>query len=367
MSDQLPISDRQLARIQDVFGEAHAALPWTSTGEARAALDARVQRDVERFATRVDHSWREEQPWRETVEALADLFPDDYVGSYGGRFADGAPVGVMSNGDGGRPLLGAPSFFRLEGIQRNRQYGPGRPIAFGDRPVSFAALASRFGSADAALETFRTGYPTGEIGNQLRTVLTTERSGRQAIACMVFVLRRRRRGFTLEEHQRLLAVQPALRRWHVHTEALGREPFAAGGLPVQLLDAFEAPAVVVHGRRIVHANRSARSAAGLPVDVQALRSLATSRQRFCADGGRDYELLVLPPIVSRIALDTLSPALREVASLLARGASDKEIAVALDRPLSTVRTYTKRVLQRLGVHSRRDLMRAYGDVARDPR
>ena len=52
----------------------------------------------------------------------------------------------------------------------------------------------------------------------------------------------------------------------------------------------------------------------------------------------------------------LPPSLRAVARLAAEGLADKEIAEVLGRPLSTVRTYMRRVFRRLGVHSRRELM-----------
>jgi DNA-directed RNA polymerase specialized sigma24 family protein len=58
----------------------------------------------------------------------------------------------------------------------------------------------------------------------------------------------------------------------------------------------------------------------------------------------------------RAAQEALPPALRRVSELLAVGASDKEIAAQLELPLTTARTYVFRVLRRLGVHSRRELM-----------
>jgi hypothetical protein len=53
----------------------------------------------------------------------------------------------------------------------------------------------------------------------------------------------------------------------------------------------------------------------------------------------------------------LPPSLQRIAARLARGVSDKEIAVDLGMPLPTVRTYVARVLRRLGARSRRELMR----------
>lgn len=56
---------------------------------------------------------------------------------------------------------------------------------------------------------------------------------------------------------------------------------------------------------------------------------------------------------------TLPPALRAVAEALAEGKTDKEIAIQFGYTLSTARTYVTRVLQRLQVNSRRELMRSY--------
>jgi len=51
--------------------------------------------------------------------------------------------------------------------------------------------------------------------------------------------------------------------------------------------------------------------------------------------------------------------LQGVARSLAEGFSDKEIATRLGLSLATVRTYTTRIYERLGLSSRRELMRLY--------
>lgn len=79
-------------------------------------------------------------------------------------------------------------------------------------------------------------------------------------------------------------------------------------------------------------------------------------------GGNALEL-VLPssragsargPLAS--AWHALPPSLHVVADLLAHGATDKEIAYAVGKPLATARTYAQRVLERLDLRSRRDLV-----------
>jgi DNA-binding NarL/FixJ family response regulator len=57
---------------------------------------------------------------------------------------------------------------------------------------------------------------------------------------------------------------------------------------------------------------------------------------------------------------SLTPTLTRVADAIARGLSDKEIAVLLDLELATVRTYVRRVYARLGVHNRVQLTRRWG-------
>ncbi len=55
-------------------------------------------------------------------------------------------------------------------------------------------------------------------------------------------------------------------------------------------------------------------------------------------------------------LTSLPPSLARVGHLMARGLSDKEIAAELDLPLATARTYAQRVLRRLRLRDRRELM-----------
>ena len=54
-------------------------------------------------------------------------------------------------------------------------------------------------------------------------------------------------------------------------------------------------------------------------------------------------------------LGTLAPREREVAALLQRGCSEKEIAIALGLSVHTVHTYTKAIYRRLSIHRSSDL------------
>ena len=67
-----------------------------------------------------------------------------------------------------------------------------------------------------------------------------------------------------------------------------------------------------------------------------------------------------PSQVAAGRFETLTPALRSVADLVAQGLTDKEIASRLNLPVATARTYVTRVLKRLEVSNRRELMRRTG-------
>jgi hypothetical protein len=64
----------------------------------------------------------------------------------------------------------------------------------------------------------------------------------------------------------------------------------------------------------------------------------------------------LGPISHKPAFRTLPARLLAVAERMARGQSDKQIAAELEMGLATARTYASRVLRRLGISSRRELM-----------
>lgn len=69
---------------------------------------------------------------------------------------------------------------------------------------------------------------------------------------------------------------------------------------------------------------------------------------------------LLPPAEDVARRDiSLPPSLKRIATLLAHGYSDKEIAQRSDVSLSTVRTYVTRIFQRMEVHSRGEFIRIW--------
>jgi DNA-binding NarL/FixJ family response regulator len=63
--------------------------------------------------------------------------------------------------------------------------------------------------------------------------------------------------------------------------------------------------------------------------------------------------------IGRTRTALLPPSLARVADHVVRGASDKEIATELGASISTIRTYVRRIYERLGVRSRVQLAKVW--------
>ena len=129
-------------------------------------------------------------------------------------------------------------------------------------------------------------------------------------------------------------------------------------------------AKVTHGRRIAEAGASARHARRIEVDecvlvvfseepldddaerlarfgmVLLIQGLAMARRM--GEGARER--------MRRLETTTLGPRERELAMLLAEGCTTPQIAERMDLTEATVRTYVKRILSKIGVRSRLQLV-----------
>lgn len=309
---------------------------------------------VRRAEERLARAWLDEMPWARVLDALGELVPGEMVGMTSG-LVEGVPYwGISASSEGYQKDL--PSFVDKAAARRYRQYSRPGTGAFANRPVTFDDLAASMQDRHRARAHLDAIYPTEEVTDQLRVAFV--RSGRHL--GWVGVGRHSYGTFSVDERDRVRALAPHLERWIRDAAALGLEPVPSGaGLPVASLDVFDEVALVLRGDRIVFANRAGRRIAdGSLPSPQSLRRHASFTCRFGGGDGATYELVRLPELTGPDddPWSALPPSLRAVARLAAEGLADKEIADALGRPLSTVRTYMRRVFRRLGVNSRRELM-----------
>ncbi|MEZ4266525.1 MAG: LuxR C-terminal-related transcriptional regulator [Myxococcota bacterium] len=142
----------------------------------------------------------------------------------------------------------------------------------------------------------------------------------------------------------------------------------------ELLDAFDEPAFLLDLAGVVVFANLAAQAAGMsgPVTPEgdAALHVGVRRVRFELDG-ESLELVVPKPIYaadsSEVLPWALPPWMERVAHPLAHGLCDKEIAVELDMPLSSVRTCVARIFRRVGVHSRAEFIAKIGELQRAAR
>lgn len=127
-----------------------------------------------------------------------------------------------------------------------------------------------------------------------------------------------------------------------------------------VLDVVDQPVWLVAGNQIVCCN-SAASVSG--------REIADAVRRATDAGFDDPRFARICVTIDTVAFSfvvargsapaALPPSLERVASRVARGMTDKDIARALGIPLSTVRTYVQRIYGKLGVRSRVELSRRW--------
>jgi len=145
-----------------------------------------------------------------------------------------------------------------------------------------------------------------------------------------------------------------------------------------VIDMFEEPAFLVSlSGELIFANHAAKrvfpTAPSWLAQAVATSDEFTSQLCRVARLERDEESIYLvipcveshpPTQFSNRQIVKLAPSLKRIASLLAQGFSDKEIAAATDLTLATVRTYVSRVFKHVGVHSRGEYMKLHHNQTR---
>ncbi|MBI3202249.1 MAG: hypothetical protein HYZ29_11945 [Myxococcales bacterium] len=319
-------------------------LPWASAAEAESLLVGRDRQELRALRSL-------------TLEASAPGVLDRI--SHALSRLVRAPLAVVAAGD---PVTAT----RSVGVTRSdvasddqlwsrvharRAYDPTRPDPFANRPVNTATLANEFPErADGFADIWR---PLGML-YQLRTVVH-DQGGFSGYAGVYRAARQG--GFSLLDHCRMAAALPHIGDVMTVTRAMrggnGRGLVAA-------LDAFDQSAFLLLGQSVVHANRAARERH--PTAPEWLRhpehrTTQASITRVDLDG-RSYELAIpRAELADPSPLAALPPALRRVAELMADGWSDKEIAAMTGYTHSSARTLATRVLGRLGLTGRGELVR----------
>jgi DNA-binding NarL/FixJ family response regulator len=138
--------------------------------------------------------------------------------------------------------------------------------------------------------------------------------------------------------------------------ATAREVAADPSRAIIVLTTFDADEDVVRALRAGARGFLLKDAP--PAELVAAVRAAASGRSVLAPGVLDQVIRLaadhtrLPTTAERKALSSLTPREREVASAVARGASNAEISAELFLSLPTVKTHVGRVLTKLGVESR---------------
>jgi hypothetical protein len=248
-----------------------------------------------------------------------------------------------------RDLLGASKV----SMGQVRLYALEGPDPWAERPVNLSTLMRKPTDVEPLIQML------SHIGlvHQLRVVSYDER---RLAGYFGLYLPPGEPAFTVAEHAALHALVPALRRWLFTARAVGIHPFDDTGLTAAL-ELNDKPCYLVReDATVVFANAVART---LPFDRGRKERLLR------AEGAHTVRLPFRGASLRLVALrggpsgashgwggPPLPPSLARVAGGLGRGLGDKEIAAELSIPLTTVRTYTSRILKRFGLTSRRQLI-----------
>ncbi len=234
-------------------------------------------------------------------------------------------------------------------------YDPTRRDAFSDRPVALAPLIRRTPVNIDPLSLVDGVLHPNRLFHQLRMVLY--QSGRVRLFVGLYRERVSER-FDEGDHAAMLALRPALAEWVRVARAIGLAPLGDGAL-VTALGAIDQPALLLRRGRVVFANALGERWVGRVKEwarTSPRDSRFASTVRLCPSG-LDVELVLVRAERAWDFTARLTPALVPVAEAMAEGLSDKEVADRLRLPLRTARTYAQRVLARLQISDRRELIR----------
>jgi DNA-binding CsgD family transcriptional regulator len=312
------------------------------------------ERQLARAVARIGEAWRGDSV-AEPALALAALF-----GSAASHFQfdhDGGEASAVTF-----DAREAAPFDEeaLDAIRSHRRFGARADTdPHANRPVTMSDL---YGRNVRALERFRrAALSRFGITWQLRVTLYDDGG---AIAGHVALLRGAAHGDFDEAHVRLLQqLVPVLRDGASSRAHLASRAVAASEL-LSLLDEWdEAVFVLSRARRVVWANHAARSLTHPPSWLA--RAAAGDRRGVPADarvrdvdvGGALHTIVLAGREATSGGKAALPPRLARVASLAARGLTDKEIASRAGLSIATVRTYMTQIYRRTGVHHRAALAR----------
>ena len=323
-------------------------LPWRSPGEARTWL---AREDRQLLSAIQSTAFNSSAP--DVLDSIADHL-GRYFHTHLAVVVAGAPLPGQTRV--GATVRSVRADLQLwSAVHERGEYDPALGNEWSNRPVNTATLASRYPQRAPGWLAI---WSHLDAVFQLRATLF---QGNEFVGVLCIWRKAHAGGFGLADHARLAAALPAL---SAMLRAQHKMRKASAVSITTTLSAFDQPAFLVAAGTVAYVNPAAmacyptlpdwlRFADGDPDVIGAVARVT----RLSVDG--KTFLLVIPRQAPPRAnpLGALTPPLRQIADLLAEGWSDKEIAEMTGRPLATVRTYSTRVMARLGVQSRGQLAR----------
>ncbi len=345
--------------LLQTFGPTLHPLPFRLPAKAEAFLGPAERMRLYAFRRLLREAGIADNPALAVVRALEVLFPGDGILLHPGALPP-APRWVLHNWSGQPSCLPIPNASTMCSMRMYKLRGRD---PFAGLPVSLGALFESVPAPSDNPETLLHVLWSNGFYHQMRMVLYES----QRIALYVGVYRTKGQSpFTLEDHALMLAARVDLLAWYQAAKLVDQRPLGDGALG-DIVDSFTEPMVLVVKGRVMHASPRARAflaptrirakldemLRARPVKVLRVNSQNTQLVRL--EEPEDHATSALS-----LNLRSLPPALWAIATDVAKGMSDKEIAERRGHSLTTIRTYVSRIYDRLGVHSRRELARRYG-------